>query len=370
MIILFVIDNYESQSNGATITTRRFREALMKRGHEVRVLTISSKKENGIYALKERELPLVTGIVHKQDTMFAKADKEIIKNALTGVDICHLMYPFKLSRVTNEIAKEMGIPVITSYHIMPENIVYGAGVRKYSFLFNWLVNSYFKSFYKKTPIIHAPSKMSELSLKKYYPKSKIYTISNGVTDEFFTVKNNPSIDKIRIVSIGRYSKEKGQDVTIKAIGNSIYRDKIELILPGKGKQEKRLRKLAKKYNIDVKFGFMSKLELMETLSSAYLFIHSAEIEIEGMSCLEAIAAGVVPIISDSKKSASNQFSLTANNLFKNRNSKDLTEKIEFWISNPINRNQNALDYRSFIENYRICNSVDKFETMFQENIKK
>ena len=86
MIILFVIDNYESQSNGATITTRRFREALMKRGHEVRVLTISSKKEKDIYALKERELPLVTGIVHKQDTMFAKADKEIIKNALTGVD--------------------------------------------------------------------------------------------------------------------------------------------------------------------------------------------------------------------------------------------------------------------------------------------
>lgn len=365
MVILLVIDNYYDQSNGATITTKRFKEALVKRGHEVRVLTIAAKDDSLIYALKEKKLPLVSDIVSKQDMKFAAIDKNKIRQALEDVDVCHLVFPFKLSRVTNKIANDMKISVTTSYHIMPENIVYGAGVRVLSPLFNWLAYRYFDSFYKKVHTIHVLSKMSESFVEKRYPKAKRFVITNGVTEDFYQINNQPLHDKVRIVSIGRYSKEKSQDITIKAIGLSKYKDQIELILPGKGKQEAKLKKLATKYEVDVKFGFMNKTKLIETLKNAYMFVHSAEIEIEGMSCLEAMASGVVPIISNAKKSASRFFSIEPSNSYRNRDAKDLTAKIDYWIENPNKRAENLEMYQTFIKHFRFEDAVLKFEHMLQ-----
>ncbi|CCV64397.1 Glycosyltransferase, group 1 [Alteracholeplasma palmae J233] len=368
MNILFVIDNYENQSNGGTITTKRFKEARAARGHTVKVLTIATKNESHIYSLEEKKIPLVNGIISKQDMKFAVADKKKIREALSDIDICHLVFPFKLSRVTNEIAKSLNIPVVTSYHIMPENITYGAGVRRLSPLVNWMAYIYFDTFYKKVDNLHLLSKMSSEFAAKRYTNATRYVISNGVINDFTTIVNHPSDDKIRIISIGRYSKEKAQDITIKAIAKSKYKDRIELVLPGKGKQEKKLRKLANKYHIDVKFGFLNKQELMKALETSYMFVHSAEIEIEGMSCLEAIASGVVPIISNAKKSASRFFSIEANNSYKNRNTNDLKDKIEYWIENKQARENNLKAYKEFIKNYRFENSVDQFEEMYQDII--
>ena len=80
---------------------------------------------------------------------------------------------------------------------------------------------------------------------------------------------------------GRYSNEKRQDLLIKAVEHSKYRDKIQIILAGNGPTEKTLRKLGKTLPNPPIMCFLSKDELIEVINFCDLYVHCSDIEIEG-----------------------------------------------------------------------------------------
>ena len=87
--------------------------------------------------------------------------------------------------------------------------------------------------------------MKNLLVKNKY-RGNIYPISNGVCEGFCkraVERPEKYRGKYVILMIGRYSKEKRQDLIIKAIGSSKYNDRIQLVLAGKGPTRERLRKL-------------------------------------------------------------------------------------------------------------------------------
>ena len=53
--------------------------------------------------------------------------------------------------------------------------------------------------------------------------------------------------------------------------------------------------------MDVEFGFKTQDELVKALQRAHLYVHAANIEIEAIACIEAIAAGLVPVIANAKR---------------------------------------------------------------------
>jgi 1,2-diacylglycerol 3-alpha-glucosyltransferase len=370
MKILFVIDNYEHQTNGTTITTKRFIEHLRLRGHEIRILSCGNKETTeGLIPLKERYIPIVTPVARKQDVIFSKPDLKIIEQALEGVDVVHFETPWKTSRVVRKIAAKKGIPTSASFHVQPENITYGVGLTGFvgSMLSNFLYVR-FRKFYGQIPHIHAPSKFIAKELRDHLYPTKIHVISNGVSNRFFDIKNQEDPEKFVIVSTGRYAKEKNQDVIIKAIGKSIYKDQIKLILPGQGPRFKKLKKLAEKYQVDVEFGFKTQDELVKALQRAHLYVHAANIEIEAIACIEAIAAGLVPVIANAKKSATPQFAIDELNLFKPNDDNDLRQKIEYWFTNKEEKLAMKERYKSFTEKFRIEYSIDRFEEMLIDTI--
>ncbi|WP_051614403.1 glycosyltransferase [Acholeplasma equifetale] len=367
MVILFVIDNIHQLSNGTTITTKRYIEALRKRGHEVRILSIGSNDIEGLYPLPVRYIPIVSEVAAKQDVSFSKPDRQMIEKALVGVDVVHLVTPWKTSRVVRKIASQKNIPTTASFHIQPENITFGAGLNHFGFI-NKLIYRRFRRFYEKISYTHAPSNFIAQELKNNHYPTTIKVISNGVSDVFFDIKNQERKDKFTIVSTGRYAKEKRQIVLLKAVASSKYKDQIKIVLPGQGPYEKRLRKYAEEHNLDVEFGFKKQDELIKTLSEASLYVHAAYIEIEAIACLEAIAAGLVPVIANSKKSATPQFALTEKNLFKPNDENSLRERIEFFIENPLEKEKLRIQYQSFSNKYRLDYSINLFEEMLRLSI--
>src|SRR5690606_19445463 len=293
----------------------------------------------------------------------------VIEEAVNGVDVIHFETPWKTSRVVRKIAAKKGIPMSASFHIQPENITYGVGMT--GFLGNRL-SSYlyrrFRKFFGLIPHIHAPSNFIAKELKKHFYPSKIRVISNGVSNQFFEIKNEEDPSKFKIVSTGRYAKEKNQEVIIKAIGQSKYRDQIKLVLPGQGPRLKYLEKLAEKYQVDVEFGFKTQAQLIEHLRTASLYVHAANIEIEAIACIEAIAAGLVPVIANAKKSATPQFAIDELNLFKPNDVLDLKEKIEYWFENPEAKQAMKERYETFTEKFRIKYSIDRFEEMLKDTM--
>ena len=106
-------------------------------------------------------------------------------------------------------------------------------------------------------------------------------------------------------------------------------------------------------------------ELVEIINSCDLYVHPSVAEIEAISCLEAIACGLVPIISDSERSATKKFALTEKNLFNHNSPKDLANKIDYWIEHPEEKAEYSEKYAGFTANFERNSCMEQMYSMIK-----
>lgn len=372
MVIVFVIDNFFARENGTIITAQRFYEALKRKGHEVRVVSIGVSGE-GMFGVAERHIPFVSKVSQKQSISFAKADVAVMRQAFEGASVIHFFMPWKLQRVGRKLAARMGIPVTAAFHVQPENITYNLGLKRLGFVASYIYGKFLRTFYKYFDNIHCPSVFIARELKRHKYKSKLHVISNGISSKFTPGESLPrNIQKdgaiFNILMIGRLAAEKRQDLLIRAVNISKYKDKIQLYFAGRGPKEAALKKMAAKLPNMPVFGFYSEDELVALIRKSDLYVHPSDIEIEAISCLEAFSCGRVPVISDSKKSATPQFALDSRSLFKAGDAADLAHKIDYWIEHPNERTESEARYAEQGRWYSLEHSVKKAEEMFEQAI--
>lgn len=374
MKILIVIDQFDNSNNGTTISARRFAKGLQDRGNEVYIVSTGDKKDE--YKFNLKELPLLPGISHiirSQGMSFAIPDTEVLEEAIASVDVVHFYMPFWLSKVGLKICEKKNVPHTTAFHVQPENITYSIGLGTNTKVNDFIYTHYRDSFFNRFTHIHCPSEFIANELKNHGYTAKLHVISNGVDDDFkyYEKEKLPEFkDKFVITMIGRYSGEKRQDVLIDAISKSKHLDKMQLILAGKGPKEEKYKKLGKALSNPPIMQFYDKENLIKLLKSTDLYVHSADAEIEAISCIEAFACGNVPIIANSPNSATKQFALVPESLFEAGNSTDLASKIDFWIENESYRKEMEYKYAQSAEKYRLKNSIIKMEEMFKDAIRE
>ena len=374
MKILIVIYQFDNSNNEITISDRRFSKGLQDRGNEVYIVSTGDKKDE--YKFNLKELPLLPGISHiirSQGMSFAIPDTEVLEGAIASVDVVHFYMPFWLSKVGLKICEKKNVPHTTAFHVQPENITYSIGLGTNTKVNDFIYTHYRDSFFNRFTHIHCPSEFIANELKNHGYTAKLHVISNGVDDDFkyYEKEKLPEFkDKFVITMIGRYSGEKRQDVLIDAISKSKHLDKIQLILAGKGPKEEKYKKLGKALSNPPIMQFYDKENLIKLLKSTDLYVHSADAEIEAISCIEAFACGNVPIIANSPNSATKQFALVPESLFEAGNSTDLASKIDFWIENESYRKEMEYKYAQSAEKYRLKNSIIKMEEMFKDAIRE
>ncbi len=379
MKIAIVCDVLGKENNGTTIAAMNLIRSLKAKGHKVRVicpdgqipLTLCPDGEKkdlpDYYIVRTYNLGPLNNYVRKNGVVLAKADKSIIYQAINDVDLVHLMTPFSLGKATAKMAKKLNKPLTAGFHCQAENFT------NHIFMMNNRLANYitYKHFYKKvyrySDSIHYPSKFIKDEFEKIVGKTTAYVISNGVNKEFKKKEvNRPEAwkDKYLILFTGRYSKEKSHSVLIDAVSKSKYRDKIQLIFAGAGPLKEKLEKHSKKLTLKPIFNFFSRQELIDLINCSDLYVHPAEIEIEAISCLEAISCGLVPIISDSSRSATRNFAICAENLFKCNDTDDLSEKIDYWLSHPEEKQICSKAYLNYKQKFDHDLCMDEMEKMF------
>lgn len=287
MNILLVIDQYDGTNNGTTVSARRFADALKRDGNEVTILTTGEIADNKIVVKKYKMLAIVRHFLNGNDMVLAKPNRKIMYNAFKGKDIIHFYMPFKLSRDGLKIAKKMHIHHTAAFHVQPENITYPIGLGKNKFA-NEILYKYFRKFYNEFRHIHCPSEFIANQLKANGYKAKLHIISNGVGTEYIyrrVQKPKEFEGKIIVTMVGRYAREKRQDLLIKAVSKSKYSDRIQLILAGKGLEYNTYAKLSKELKLKPIMKFYTKEELINVLNYTDIYVHAADAEIEAISCL-------------------------------------------------------------------------------------
>jgi glycosyltransferase involved in cell wall biosynthesis len=237
------------------------------------------------------------------------------------------------------------------------------------------------TFYYKYRHIHVPSAFMGRMLEERDYKAKIHVISNGIQDAFMEAGENkidngrpPKLpeyrDKIVIMMVGRLAKEKRQDVIINAVNHSKYADRIQLVFAGKGPQYEKYVKLGEKLANPPQFLYVKQEELIKLLLQCDLYVHASDMESEAISCIEAFATGLVPVIANSELSATRQFALDDRSLFLPGNPKDLARAIDYWLDNPKERENMEKTYVKAAKKYSLSISVRMFEEMLNEEIEE
>jgi len=370
MRIVFVVDIFDDLSNGTTATARRYAEELRKRGHEVTILSAGTVT-GGKTRVSRMKIPLFQTLIEKQGFYFARPSDEAYYHAFKDADIIHFFLPTWFCRRGEFIARQMKIPTVSAFHLQPENVTYSIGLGRSKRANEVIYRYFYRSFYNRFRYIHCPSNMIAEQLKQHGYNARCRVISNGVNDFFRPVKvKRPDWleGKIVLLTVGRLSGEKRQDLLIEAVQYSKYRDRIQVIFAGQGPKEKKYRKLSRNLENQPIFRFFSQDELLRMYNMCDLYIHASDAEIEGISCIEAMACGAVPVISDSELSATKSFALHPNCLFRAGDAKSLAEKIDYWIEHPEERSRMSRIYAEKAENMRVSKCVTEMENFYKEAI--
>ncbi len=370
MKITLVIDQYDKGNNGTTMTARRFAETLRSHGHVVSVLGADCHGEEILYSTGISRVPVLYQVALSQGMVFAKADKEIIREAVKDADIVHFLLPFRLGRVAKKICDELSIPTTAAFHCQPENISSTIYLNRFR-LVNDFIYRWFRNFYDSFDHVHCPSHMIASQLKQHGYRSQLHVISNGISPHFAPKearRPDELKDKYVILMIGRYSREKRQDLIIEAVRKCRYESKIQIILTGQGPWKGHLKRLSEGLTNPVIFGLHTQDELLDIINYSDLYVHASDAEIEAIGCMEAFSCGLVPVISNSRITATAQFALDGMNLFEAGNSDSLKERIEYWMENAALKDEFTRRYIEYAGQYRLESCVSELEKIFAEEI--
>lgn len=371
MKIVLVLDQYDDANNGTTISGQRFARALAAHGNQVRVIACG-KPAAYKYAVHQMHfLPVVEHLVSSQGMRLAIPNRHVFEKAAAWADVVHFMMPSPLGIAGLHFVEKYGVPHTAAFHCQPENITFSVHLGNSQRANDWLYNRFRDTFYNRFSHIHCPSNMIADQLRRHGYTAKLHVISNGIGSNFYYHKR-PKEDwmagKFNVLMVGRYSGEKRQDVLIDACTKSRHAGKIQLILAGRGPLEKKYRRQCEKLPNPAVMDFYSPERLIEILAMADLYVHTSDAEIEAMSCMEAFATGLVPVIADSPRSATPQFALEERSLFPAGDSAALAERIDWWIEHPQHRQEMEHRYAESARQYSLENSIRLAEGMFRQAI--
>ena len=379
MKILFVIDTFDTNNNGTSISAQRFADELKRQGHEVKILCADNEPSEDKFLVDEFVVHGFDNLIKKHGFQFAAVNNDVIKQAIEWADVVHIFMPFALETAAASMAQDMGKPCTGAFHIQPENIWSSVNMGKIDFIQRATYDFWWRYIYRRFRHIHVPSAFMGRMLEKRGYKSKIHVISNGIQDDFIAAghrniehgkpKKSPEYEgKIVIMMVGRLAHEKRQDVIIDAVQYSRYADKIQLIFAGKGPEYEKYVQLGKKLKYQPEFVYVGRDRLIELLSQCDVYVHASDMESEAISCIEAFATGLVPIIANSEVSATPQFALDGRSLFIPGNPQDLARSIDYWLDHPNERKYMEELYQKAAKAYTLENSVRQFIRMLEEEI--
>ena len=374
MNIVFIVDTYNNASGGS-IATKRLVEELRKRNHNVKVVGAVNDDVNDpdFYNVPGFNLPLGKSTQENLNFKLGIGKKEVLQKAMQDADIVQIQFPFLLGKAAVKIAKDVGIPVIGSFHVQPQNLLFAVGLQN-KFFENiiWIIFKYL--LFNRVKTIISPSVFASNLLKSQGVKANHISIPNGITSEYINDNNiEPKSleNEFVIVSIGRFSSEKRHSLIIDAIKKSIYKDKIKLILIGSGVLKDSLIKQSEDLPVKPMIGYVNDTDKIKYLNTSDLYIHSSLIELESLSTAEAIGCGLPCLISNSKDSAASQFAVDNRFIFEAGNIEDLTTKINYWYENREELSSNGLKNKviGLASEYKFDKSVGKYENIYSSLIK-
>lgn len=371
MHIVIVIDSY-NDANGGTIATKRLVGELRKRGHKVSIIGSihEDPSDPDYHQVKGFVLPGAEASQENMKFLFGRNDRKVFEKVMKDADVVQIQFPFLMAMGAASSAKRLGKPVIGAFHVQPQNIM--AAMGKTSKLLERILWASFKFLlFKRVPVITTPSQFAADLLKSEGIKASMFPVSNGIPREYYRDHHNRPEwfgDNLVILNIGRHAYEKRQLLLIEAVKRSKYSRNIQLILAGRGERTEEMEALAEGLPVKPVIRYISNEEKFRYLNTADLYVLGSIVELESLSCLEAIGCGLPVLVSNSKYSAASQFALDERFLFRSDDPDDLARKLDYWYEQRGELRGQPMKSKVLeeAEKYRFDTAVNQYESFIRQ----
>ncbi|MFE7845671.1 glycosyltransferase [Microbacterium sp. NPDC057407] len=310
--ILIGADTFLPHVNGAARFAERLAAGLVARGHEVHVMAPSeTHRKSGRFTeviegqpMTMHRIPSWRWYPHDWLTFVMPfRSKHYARRVLDEVqpDVVHSQSHIVIGRGLTRIARQRGIPVVATNHVMAENVldftVLPAPITKYAIKLAW---EDAKRTFDMTRAVTTPTRKAAEFLEHTIDIENVIPVSCGIEASNYTADLTPR-DAHRLVFVGRLTTEKQIDVVLRAVARLDPALDVRFDIVGKGDQRRNLEELTAELGIGdrVHFhGHTTDEELRGLLTNASLFVIASIAELQSIATMEAMASGLPIVAAD------------------------------------------------------------------------
>lgn len=304
-------DTYFPQVSGVATSIKTLKDQLEKDGHQVYIFTTTdphvdkSACEKNIFRFSS--IPFISFTDRRIAVRGMIQAYQIAKKL--NLDIIHTQTEFSMGIIGKVVAKFLRIPCVHTYHTMYEDYLHY--VAKGKILRPIHVKDATLAFCHNMSGVVAPSTKVLDTLVRYGVKSPIRIIPTGInigkfnTDSDFDLRTDLGVssDAKILLSVSRLAYEKN----IKELINSmpaILKDQpnTHLVIVGDGPAKDDLKQQTNDVNLNDNVHFVGEInndEVYKYYHSADIFVSTSNSESQGLTYIEAMAAGVKVVVSSS-----------------------------------------------------------------------
>lgn len=307
MKILITTDLYTTNTNGVVTSVRNLTDGLIKRGHDVRILTqaegLHSYQRDNVYYIRSVSI----GKIYPDVRMSVAYRHRLIDLLIEWKpDVIHSQCEFFSFQFAHHIAKETGAPIVHTYHTLYEQYV--AYVLPIKSVGEWAVGKLSRTRLRDVQAIIAPTHKVEDTLRAYGIQVPIKVVPSGIRLEQHAGRLSPeeraekrqalgiAPDASVLVNVGRLGTEKNLDELLRYFAQTVAPgENIRLLIVGDGPARDQLQQLAAQLEIENRViftGMVAPNRVQEYYQLGDVFVSASTSETQGLTYVEAAANGL------------------------------------------------------------------------------
>lgn len=346
MKILITTDLFTTATNGVVTSVKNLYGELKKKGHDVRILTLSesvcSHKADAVYYIRSMPIGIYPNV-----RMPLSYRHSLIKELIDWKpDVIHSQCEFFTMQYAKRISKLTGAPIVHTYHTMYEQyvgyVVHGERFGK------WIVRYLTHKRLKKVSHVIVPTSKMEKVLNGYALDKPIHVVPSGICLEQhkkrFTketrhskrVSLGISDEQLVLINLGRLGKEKNLEELLHIFVKArVSNDRLVLLIVGDGPAKEQLERKVDSLGIrdSVIFtGMVEPSEVQDYYQLGDVFVSASTSETQGLTYIEAAANGL-PLLCRQDACLTGVISQGENG-FEYTCEKDFLEALDMIFENP------------------------------------
>ncbi len=304
-------DTYFPQVSGVATSIRTLKEDLERKGHHVYIFTTTDpgvdKEEVEPNVFRFTSVPFISFTDRRIAVRGVFHALEVAKEL--DLDIVHTQTEFSMGWIGKFVAKNLKIPCVHTYHTMYEDYLHyvmnGKLLRPYH------VKQFVRGFVTHMDGVVAPSERVTETLRRYGIKIPIRVIPTGVDIRALDQAHPQDVARLRtalaynedtpvLMSLSRVAPEKKIDQVLHTLPELLkdFPD-LRFLVVGDGPGREDLEELAGVLGISTAVDFVGEVDhdqIAPYYQLADLFVSASDTESQGLTYIEAMAAGLKCVV--------------------------------------------------------------------------